>query len=269
MATVLSKLSLTLQRTDVMVADINLAVDSAIETIESYATSPGPYLVDVLGATELQGVVLTPGLRRTYAMLDVDSCRQLLISDVVIQLRDRFRDIGEGVLAGTAVGNFRNWPAAEFSHEFATNAINAITAHFGTAIAAAGVSLHDVESELTVLRKTVYSRPEGLMKLRWSEIFTCLGESCPNVLGIIRLILTLPVHSADCERGFSVMKKVKSDWRASLQEGGLNDNLRVALLTPHIESFEAMPAIRHWNASGVLPKRPDTTESRHESSDSD
>ena len=159
MATVLSKLSLTLQRTDVMVADINLAVDSAIETIESYATSPGPHLVDVLGATELQGVVLTPGLRRTYAMLDVDSCRQLLISDVVIQLRDRFRDIGEGVLAGTAVGNFRNWPAAEFSHEFATNAINAITAHFGTAIAAAGVSLHGVESELTVLRKTAYSRP--------------------------------------------------------------------------------------------------------------
>ena len=50
----------------------------------------------------------------------------------------------------------------------------------------------------------------------------------------------------DCPRTLIfllLMKKVKSDWRASLQEGGLNDNLRVALLTPHIESFEAMPAI--------------------------
>ena len=64
------------------------------------------------------------------------------------------------------------------------------------------------------------------MKLSWSEIFTCLGQTCPNVLGIIRLILTLPVHSADCERGFSVMKKVKSDCRASLPVEGLNGNLR-------------------------------------------
>ena len=209
---------------------IQLAIDSAIETLESYATSPGPYLLDVLGATELQGVVLTAGLRRAYTMLDVGSCQQQLISDVAIQLHNRFRDIGEGVLAATAVGNFRNWPAAEFSPEFALNAINAITGHFRTAITAAGVSLHDVESELTVLRKTVYGKPEGLTKLGWSEIFTCLGETCPNVLGIIKLILTLPIHSADCERGFSVMKKVKSDWRANLQEGGLNDNLRVKTL---------------------------------------
>ena len=267
--TVLSKLSLTFQRTDVMIADIQLAIDSTIESLESYATSPGPYLADVMGATEIQGVVLKAGPRRAHSTLNVDSCRQQLIIAVVDQLRDRFRDIGEGVLAATAIGNFRNWPAAEFSREFAMNAIDAITAQFGTVITAAGISLHDVESELTVLRKTVYSRPEGLTKLRWCEIFTCLSETCPNLLGIIQLILALPVHSADCERGFSVMKKVKTDWRASLQEQGLNDNLRVVLLTAEIESFQAMPAIQHWNASGVLAKRPDIAEGHHESSDSD
>ena len=89
------------------------------------------------------------------------------------------------------------------------NAIDTIREQFGTAKTAADISLHDFESELTVPRKTVYSRPEELTKLRWNEMFTCLDEKCRNVFGIIRLILTLPVHSTNCERGFSVMKQVQ------------------------------------------------------------
>ena len=55
-------LSLTFQRTDVMVADIHLEIDSAIETLERYATSSGQCLEDGQGATEVQGVLLTAGL---------------------------------------------------------------------------------------------------------------------------------------------------------------------------------------------------------------
>ena len=54
-----------------MVADIHLAIDSANETLERYATSSGQYLVDGLGATEVQIVLLTASLTLAYSMLNI------------------------------------------------------------------------------------------------------------------------------------------------------------------------------------------------------
>ena len=38
-----------------------------------------------------------------------------------------------------------------------------------------------------------------------------------NVLQLIDLVLSLPASSADCERGFSLAKVIKSDWRSRLK----------------------------------------------------
>ena len=39
----------------------------------------------------------------------------------------------------------------------------------------------------------------------------------------------------------------------------------IGLLTAQIESFQAMHAIKDWNASSVLPKKADMTDCHHES----
>jgi hypothetical protein len=95
-----------------------------------------------------------------------------------------------------------------------------------------------------------------IAQLTWPEVFQALHDTCPNVLAVMNLILTLPSHSADCERGFSCMKKLKTDWRSSLQECPLNDLLRVMLLCPPLSSFNPLPAINLWNSSGKASRRP-------------
>ena len=47
--------------------------------------------------------------------------------------------------------------------------------------------------------------PHAVKKLSWEEVNLSFETQCPNVLGLIDLILTLPAFSADAERGFSHM----------------------------------------------------------------
>ena len=82
--------------------------------------------------------------------------------------------------------------------------------------------------------------------MRWNRIFGCLADITLNVLAVISLLLTIPPHSADCERGFSLMSKVKTDWRASLNEESLNILMRIGLLSPPIGEFDPTNAVGLW-----------------------
>ncbi|KAG1667874.1 Coronin-7 [Nymphon striatum] len=83
-------------------------------------------------------------------------------------------------------------------------------------------------------------------------------EDYSNILSLVDLILSLPVKSAECERVFSNMKLVKSDWRSVLKSKNLSDQLMVILATNDIDQYDPLPAIRLWNSAGSKPKRPCT-----------
>ena len=57
-------------------------------------------------------------------------------------------------------------------------------------------------------------------------------DQCPDMLQLIDLVLTLPAHSADCERGFSHAKLVKNDWRNKLRDTAVTDSLTDSFCTP-------------------------------------
>ena len=77
------------------------------------------------------------------------------------------------------------------------------------------------------------------------------------MLTLVDLVLTLPVHSADCERGFSHMKKVKSDWRSKLRDTTVSDCLTIILETP---SIDPAPALELWMDKD---RKPDTAPRGH------
>ncbi|KAG1653506.1 E3 ubiquitin-protein ligase HUWE1 [Nymphon striatum] len=83
-------------------------------------------------------------------------------------------------------------------------------------------------------------------------------EDYSNILSLVDLILSLPVLSAECERVFSNMKLVKSDWRSVLKSKNLSDQLMVILATNDIDQYDPLPAIRLWNSAGSKPRRPCT-----------
>ncbi|KAJ4929799.1 hypothetical protein JOQ06_018820, partial [Pogonophryne albipinna] len=64
-----------------------------------------------------------------------------------------------------------------------------------------------------------------------------------NNLGIFaQIYLTMAVSTAACERGFSCMKRVKSDWRSSLSTQNLTRLMFLTIEGPSLDTFDAKRA---------------------------
>ena len=69
------------------------------------------------------------------------------------------------------------------------------------------------------------------------------------------LVLTIPASSAECERGFSHIKRIKTTDRNCLDERSLSDLMTIKLEGPSIEMFNLVPAINAWFSAGHRPRR--------------
>ena len=60
-------------------------------------------------------------------------------------------------------------------------------------------------------------------------MFKRAQNSCPNVLQLVDLLLSLSASSADCERGFSLAKVIKSDWKSRLRDTTVTNLMAIQL----------------------------------------
>ena len=103
-----------------------------------------------------------------------------------------------------------------------------------------------LNDEWTSLKADVYSGRDWektLFILDWPEI-NRLYSSYSSLLSLMDLVLTLPVSTAECERGFSWLKQTKTDWRSSLHIKSLNKLMCVALESPSIAEFDPTHPIK-------------------------
>jgi len=69
-------------------------------------------------------------------------------------------------------------------------------------------------------------------------------------------MLILHVSSAQCERGFSVQKRIKSDIRCSLHPNTVEDLIRISVEGPPLEAFDASASVKRWMEEGQRAWRP-------------
>jgi hypothetical protein len=81
--------------------------------------------------------------------------------------------------------------------------------------------------------------------------------SYKNIVKIVHLVSLYPLSNASCERGFSTMKRIKSDWRCSLNNEIMNILMRIDMCKTKLEDFEPRPVVNRWWVSGRRAKRPD------------
>ena len=89
--------------------------------------------------------------------------------------------------------------------------------------------------------------------LDWEQINIAFGDIASHFLVVV---LSIPAHSVECERGFSLMKLVKSDWRNSLTDEAVTDIMRITLQSADIKEYNPDPAIHLWNKASILGCRP-------------
>ena len=68
----------------------------------------------------------------------------------------------------------------------------------------------------------------------------------PNIIQLALLALTSPIHTSDCERGFSVQNRIKSKLRCSLSSNKVDDLSLIEISGAPLASFDYYAALRLW-----------------------
>ena len=82
----------------------------------------------------------------------------------------------------------------------------------------------------------------------WYKLFnSSMRNDWPLPLLVAELLFSLPVSNAKVERLFSLMKRIKTDTRASLCNRRLNRLIRICTEGPSEDVYDPVPAIDMWS----------------------
>ncbi|XP_070536928.1 zinc finger protein 862-like [Ptychodera flava] len=119
---------------------------------------------------------------------------------------------------------------------------------------------HDVLLEWTGLKSVVRDITAENPQLRyldvWQRILRQNLHEYRSILWLVKITLLIPIHTSECERGFSLMGRIKSDWRAALNTETMSHLMRVVLDGPRMGEFDARRPIEMWYEGGQYTRRP-------------
>ena len=72
----------------------------------------------------------------------------------------------------------------------------------------------------------------------------------PLISNILARIAVLPASSAQVERLFSTMKRIKSAQRNRLKSNTLDNLMRISIEGPCVQNWDPYPALRKWESMG-------------------
>ena len=90
-----------------------------------------------------------------------------------------------------------------------------------------------------------------LISLLWQSVL-CQDSVSSRFRNIL---LVVPINSAECERGFSLMGHVKCDWKSRLKPDTLSELMSINLCNTDYKEYDPEEAILIWLRSGKLPRR--------------
>uniref|UniRef100_A0A1A8KL82 Si:dkeyp-19e1.4 n=1 Tax=Nothobranchius kuhntae TaxID=321403 RepID=A0A1A8KL82_NOTKU len=229
----LSSLSKSLQRSVSTLAEAQSCLSSTQAAIQKYKSRPGPKLRSVLDTDTYEGVLLKPSDAGQH-----NKAKNELIGSLCQCITARFSDVNSGVLHAMRLTSFQCWPEADTSFDFGDEEINKLTSHFRPLLLSAGVDVDLIPDQWTILKAELYTAgfSQGTFEKTWPTVNRMLRHRCPDVLYLFDALLTIPASTADCERGFSVMKQVKSDWHSCPKSP--NDLRPVALTSLVMKAME-------------------------------
>ena len=102
--------------------------------------------------------------------------------------------------------------------------------------------------EWTLLKSVVLQDqyPRDQFQMLWSLIYKYHKEMFPNLIKLAALAMTLPVHTADCERGFSLQNQLKSPERNRLSPERPNTLMTISVQGQDLKTFDFKASTIHW-----------------------
>ena len=186
-----------------------------------------------------------------------------LLDAVVRSLETRFQCLGSSLVLKTAskLVDPREWPqdATELAN-FGTAELNVLLPHFGEILASQGCNLATARRvKWPKLKAAVKRLPMGMQSPSlWRQFATDQGrqEEIGNILQLFDIALVLPLSTVSVERGFSAMKRIKSDRRSKLNSSALSQLMYISIQGPDIHERNCLRALQRWWGERQRQRKP-------------
>ncbi len=193
-----------------------------------------------------------------------------IIDDTLKHINDRFESLEKNkIIQAAGIVNTQNWPSGgEALAVYGDEEVEVLFNHFEGPLKKRHVDINSTKvqwSELKVfvtrhmqLEKTAKKKEQKSSKKGkhskqretiWEKIMTDpdLCERFNHILPLIKIILIIPVHTSNLERGFSQMNNMKTDKRNKLTTCSLNSLLTVKLSGIDFKEYDPTNAILSWS----------------------
>ena len=211
---------------------------STIQVLRKMEMEDGPHLqrVEEVLCTSLQpyGIKVSEVEKKNFKQ----NVKVKFLSSLVSHLESRFPN--SEVLTALAVLDPANTPA-DFVF-YGEEEVALLATHFD-------VESNDLLSEWTHFRElmnSTFKESTFEQSLKTVHSQPALTEMFPMVTKILSVAGTLPVLAAECERGFSEMKKTKTDLQNRLKATTLDCLMRISLEGPSRNDFDFVKAATVW-----------------------
>ena len=159
-------------------------------------------------------------------------------------------------MKGVNLLNYIVWPIDTAAFDtFGDSEVSALVNHFKPLLEKNEVSLSAISTEWTAFKYYAAQNLQGNSKI-WPLLLTQYQGKFPNLIHLIEILLLFPISNATVERGFSTMRRIKTDWRSRLNEETLNHLLRISSDGLPLSEFDPNPAVELFFST---PRRPDAT----------
>ena len=260
----MAKVSLLFQREDINTASAVSKLQSVNVTLRHLAENPGEscqqFEQDLNGTTYKEHT-----LNRVIPNDTLQKERRRIVQDLMDCLQSRFENLHDDPLyLACNAFDHKNWPDIQQEAAlllYGVEDIKVVFQHFRVILEHAGCDLDKALSEWNDLKlhvaRNAHFRPVHPLAV-WQRVSQedTEKQDFQNILKIIHLTSVYPLSNAACERTFSVMKRVKSDWRCALNTSTLDDLIRLSIAGPKLQDFNPRSAVHRWWISGAKTKRP-------------
>ena len=243
----INRLSLIFQRQNIDLTLIQPCLQATIASINQHKDTPGPYLatVDQVITSELKGfdIRLTDAMKQDFKA----NVQHKYIQAIVDGLQARFPDTAE--LEAFSLFDPQKLPSKEEELvAYGQRRMELLTTTYATGDNA------DVDGEACV---SEWESLRRLMFLKYPDLCMCEMVKClvtdatlkgmfPQLTKLASITAILPVSTAECERAFSTMKRVKTVLRNRMKTETLDYLMRISIEGRKMEDFNFEKAADLW-----------------------
>jgi len=261
---IVTALSQLFQKKDLVIALAPLSVQQCIRDMQGHLDKNGPFLVkleeDMVGKTF-----------KTHKITDVtkatmlSSTKNKFINKLIDNIQARFPD--SDLLSAFSILGMR--PISVLSGEelqkWGDDKLDLLISHYGAAkthhykqdrldhatTSEAVLDPMETRKEWSTLKEVVKAEmyPTDNIQILWNLISKHHKDEFPNLQFLGALCLTAPVHTADCERSFSVQNRLVTSLRNRLTPEHCKQMMTIILEGPPMMEYDFTPAMQNRRKS--------------------